>query len=476
MTDYCPECWVPLRADGTCGNKDCAAYQEAASGSPSAAAAPPPAAGLVVAPAPSNRDQLERLKALYTRRQSGEVDYEFVTICGFPTAGKTWLTPRIEDDLINRRAWSTDMDDRESPGSSMETLTGTKSMGQTQDLLIHSFAPANGQRGRAIKLIDVPGESMRRMMDSSDDAGLPAELLAALVVSDRIILTLPSDVCVIGTLIQADIAADPDVPARKARALEIEKRDEVGLETQRNELADALRQMRRQNEANTAQYSEKWQLFTEVSVALSEKRLIDQWTRLATFAKKIKRVMGRTAYIADTIGRDKFFDLPPERWLDGYSQQHDERPVPITRGSYAVLTKADRVLPLINDTDHCPEWDFLPERAANRDAMEQSGWRDALAPYLGDPRLLLSMIMPTLVSQLDGWLPNMRYDWASADWQGGDWSIELDETHPHRGIEPLTDWLCDGAPAITASPRAIASVSKLRLMIEGRHGGQRKSK
>jgi hypothetical protein len=368
------------------------------------------------------------------------------------------------------------MDDRESPGSSMETLTGTKSMGQTEDLLIHSLAPATGQRGRPIKLIDIPGEYFRRLIDSQDNAGLPAELLAALTISDRIILTLPSDVCVIGTLVRTDITADPDVAARRERVDEITSRDEAGLETQRTELAEALRRMRAQNAADSPLYAEKWAEFSDVSIALSEKRILDQWDRLATFAKKIKRVMGRTAYIAYTIGRDKFLDLPPERWLDGYSQQHDERPVPITRGSYAVLTKADRVLPLIKDTDHCPEWDFLPERAANRDAMEQSGWRDALAPYLGDPRLLLSMIMPTLVSQLDGWLPNMRYDWASADWQGGDWSIELDETHPHRGIEPLTDWLCDGAPAITASPRAIASVSKLRLMIEGRHGGQRKSK
>ena len=470
MSDICQDCAQPLNAAGYCPTVGCPGYLDPAQAQ-SAVGRP------VAAPVQSSQGdeaQLATLKALQDQRLRGENDFEFVTICGFPTAGKSWLTPRIEDVLTERRGWSADMDDSESPGSAMERKIGTKSMGQTRGLLIHSLDPGHGQQGTSIKLIDIPGERLRQLIESTDDAGLPASLLAALALADRIVLTLPSDVCIIGTLIHRDITSDPDLASRKRRVEEINQRDEAVLEGRRNDLADELRAMRDAGEAQTSAYAQLWAEFETVSVNLSEKRILDQWEKLALFARKIRRVMGRAAFIATRIGRDKFLDLPPERWLEGYSTQYDNRPVALTQGSYAVLTKADRVLPLLTDMDHCDEWDFLPERTANREAMEQSGWRDALAPYIGDPRLLCSIVMPELVSQLDGWFPNLRYDWASADWQGGDWSIELDITHPHKGIEPLCDWLVDGAPAITASPRSIASVAKLRRMIEGRHAGKKK--
>ena len=478
MTDTCEKCGLPLTDAGFCNDQSCEAFEGAMrpASSPSAAGMASNAAQPGSA-APSSADaysdaQLARLRDLHQRRARGELACEFITICGFPTAGKTWLTPRLKSDLIARRGWSYEADEREHAQTEREILAGIKSMGQTEDLLIHSLTPGRGLAGTSIKLIDIPGEYLRRLAEPGEDADLPLALLVALAISDRIILTLPSDVCVIGSLIHRAIAAETDPRRKKARSAEVLDRDTNRLAVDRQELAERLRDMRDAEQEQSTDYATAFATFKDVSIQLSQTLLAEQWTKLSRFATRIRRVIGRAAYLGHTVGRDKIFDLPPESWISATANLEDRDTIALTQGSYAVLTKADRVLPLLTERDYglnpCAEWDYLPERTENAAALADSGWRDQLAPHVGDPRLLLATIMPELVAQFDTWLPNMRYEWASADWQAGDWSIELDMDNQCVGITQLSDWLCDGAPAITASQRAVASVARLRTMIEGR--------
>lgn len=469
MTEKCQICGLPLNDQGLCTTPGCSA---AAAGQSAPRASTAPAAG--AAGAVDADAQLARLKTLYQRRQRKEMDCEFVTICGFPTAGKTWLTPRLEKDLINRRRWQAEMDEREADDSAANTIKGTKKMGGTGGLLIHHLEPPRGKKARAIILIDIPGERFTELIEGSQGADLPLPLLAALAISDRIVLTLPSDVCVIGSLLHRDIHAEPDQYKRDKRVAEILGRDTDKLEKDREDLAAQLRDWRAGEDlTDEEEYAAAYAQFTAISLALNERRLLDQWEKLTLFGTRIRRVFGRASYLAYEIGRDRFFDLPADQWLADYDQKFEKYPRALTSGSYAVLTKADRVLPVLSGRDFGfkpgIEWEHLPERAANCATLEASGWSDALAPYISDPRLMLSMIMDDLVSKLDGWLPNLRYEWASADWQASGWSVEMDMGNDCAGITQLTDWLCDGAPTSKATPAAVASVASLRALIEQRH-------
>ena len=278
--------------------------------------------------APSSADaysdaQLARLRDLHQRRARGELGCEFITICGFPTAGKTWLTPRLKSDLIARRGWSYEADEREHAQTEREILAGIKSMGQTEDLLIHSLTPGRGLAGTSIKLIDIPGEYLRRLAEPGEDADLPLALLVALAISDRIILTLPSDVCVIGSLIHRAIAAETDPRRKKARSAEVLDRDTNRLAVDRQELAERLRDMRDAEQEQSTDYATAFATFKDVSIQLSQTLLAEQWTKLSRFATRIRRVIGRAAYLGHTVGRDKIFDLPPESWISATANLED---------------------------------------------------------------------------------------------------------------------------------------------------------
>ncbi|HEX4847180.1 MAG TPA: hypothetical protein VFV30_03470, partial [Novosphingobium sp.] len=444
-----------------------------------------------------------------------------------------------------------------------------------------SLTPRGGS-GRTILLIDIPGEFLTSLVEGNNDTEIPLALVAALALSDRLILTLPSDVCVIGPLLQCEHreAGSPDERLERANAILAQKTDKmwderaalagrlkalraIGVETAQDmdrlsaagltgdtnkdhirqlaaahaagvESGEHLTRLFADRQAGTAsdedlqklaavqaagfvsgeqwtqlfaacqaggaskedvrrlavayaagvENGEQWTAlsaaFRDISISLSEKLIREQWVKLDVFRERVSNALGRAAHVVHKHGRNTFLDKPANTWLEGYSQAAAERLPPIHGGSLAVLTKADRVLPLLTDRDFGVkpgrDWPHLPERQANRDALQASGWRSALARHIGDPRLVLAMTLPKLVSQLDGWLPNMRYEWASAEWQASGWSVNMDLSHDHRGVRELAHWIARGGPDRTIAPAVLARIETMRAYLEGRESAGGKSR
>lgn len=488
MRETCPECGLPLNAEGVCENSACLASRvgagSARGGSTGTAPASRAGSGSAQDSGGSSREDFDaaitKLRDEVPKLKQAGVETEIITFCGFPTAGKSWLSFRLMEEFSDLSLGYKVGKDRDTPEpSEAQRMAGIVEIGGTKQMLVHSLTPRDGS-GRTILLIDIPGEFLTSLVEGNNDAEIPLALVAALALSDRLILTLPSDVCVIGPLLHCEHrdAGSADERLARANAILAQKTDKMWDE--RAALASRIKAMREAGQEGSEEYARVFGEFREISINLSEKLIREQWVKLDVFRERVSNALGRAAHVVHKHGRNAFLDKPANTWLDGYSQAAAERLPPIHGGSLAVLTKADRVLPLLTDRDFKVkpgrDWPHLPERQANRDALQASGWRSALARHIGDPRLVLAMTLPKLVSQLDGWLPNMRYEWASAEWQASGWSVNMDLSHDHKGVRELAHWIARGGPDRTIAPAVMARIEAMRAKLEGRRSAGGKSR
>lgn len=406
---------------------------------------------------------------------------EIVTLCGFPTAGKSWTAERMIATL-EERVWHVTRDPRSPEPSTRGLMTGTLILGQTFDLLVHSVGQPDGSR--PIDLIDVPGEFFREAIRKAEDdatgiVNIPYSLIAAIALSDKVIFALPADAIVFGTLISAELRSIGNARRKNQAADTIEERDLEALGLQRERLVLQMEALEDKEEQNSAGYRELKKSFETVSKDLFETQMYSQEVNNRLFTLFMERVLGRAAYLVHRLGREKLFETPPERWFDGFDGIVARDLPRLNVYCMAALTKADRVLPLCTDKyaglPYCHDWERLPERQHFLDRMDKAGWTAQLRSLLRDPRMLMARISPALVTKFDRWMQVTQYEWVSADWQGDGWSNVFDTAHDHAGIAQLVDWLT--MPARRPDPRdpILRELDRLRAMAEGRKYKEREA-
>ncbi|MEW4449079.1 hypothetical protein [Qipengyuania sp. JC766] len=459
MSDTCDGCGEPL-TDGRCTNPECLHF------------VPLEEARSTATGTRFEDDDLERIYRRWSAWKRNPDQVEFVTVFGFPTAGKTWLTARLLEKLPER-GWDRTIDPILGSANLYDYITAYRSIGQTRNLLVHAVVPQGSGDEKHIELVDIPGEFVRRLVEEPR-AAPPLSLIAALAMSDRVIIAVPSDVCVLGSLVAAGIQDNPKGRDRQSIVEEIERRDDLDLDRRRAELAERIAELRKGDALEGEEYSAAWKEYEDVSVQLVEKIVLYEHARLLQFADRMNDVFGQVAHVLDRFGRDGLFDekTDPDTWLRDFDPLDALKLPPISSTSFAALTKADRVVPLLTDAlgglPQCEEWRDLPERKVFYDRLCEAGWNDTLGARVGDPRLVVSLLNPKLLNRFDRWLPRMQYEWASADWESGDWAIEMDMSHPDAGVDRLCDWLL-GDQSIPKAPWAIHDqLARIRAGIEGR--------
>jgi len=420
-------------------------------------------------------EDLQNVRRVWdARHKAGGAVAEIVTLCGFPTAGKSWTAERMIAEL-ERRSWHVARDPRSPEPDMRGNMIDTMVLGQTTNLLVHAIGRGDGSR--PIELIDLPGEFFRKALLNADEraselADIPYSLIAAIALSDKVIFALPADAIVFGTLISAELKAITNSSDRNEAAEEIESRDMDGLLGEREALLAQMKAMQKQGTRQTADYKQAELRFGVISRQLFESQMYLQEAKNRQFTRFMERVLGRAAFLVHRLGRDRLFETPPERWFDGFGSV-EARDLPrLNVFCMAALTKADRVLPLCSEKygglPYCADWESLPERHDFLARLQAAGWIEPLRALLRDPRMLMARISPTLVAKFDRWMQVTRFEWVSADWQGDGWSTIYDKSHSHAGIVQLVDWLTMRQRRPNPADPVLRQLDRLRAKAEGR--------
>ena len=407
-----------------------------------------------------------------SRRKANGATTEIVTLCGFPTAGKSWTAERIIAEM-EERVWHVARDPRSPKPSTRGLMIGTLILGQTFELLVHSIGKADGSR--PIDLIDVPGEFFRNAIpqdDADSIVNIPYSLIAAIALSDKVIFALPADAIVFGTLISSELRSIGNARRKNSAADKIEQRDLEELGTRREQLVLQMEALEEEGKHNSPEYSKLKEQLVTVSQDLFETQMYSQEANNRLFTLFMERVLGRAAFLVHALTREKLFDTPPERWFDEFDGVAARDLPKLNVFCMAALTKADRVLPLCTDTygslAYCNDWERLPERQHFLDRLNKAGWTRTLRSLLRDPRMLMARMSPNLVSKFDRWMQVTQYEWVSADWQGDGWSNVFDKSHDHAGIVQLVNWLTMSARRPDPRDPILRDLDRLRAGAEGR--------
>lgn len=393
---------------------------------------PPPTSAEPLSP--EDADILAQLSDL---KRNGEFT---ILLLGFFAGGKTWFLNRVKHEL-GKSGYDV------SPHPPRDKTP----VGMTRTAQIYHIRRRRSGQVETSAIVDIPGERLRDLVEKNF-SGIRS-VLAAMDMCDALIVALPAD----EVLLSADVAAAADRLGGADKVLVDRCRDDpvlAPLAARASELVAEAGSVEAAL-ARVASMSETDQdalkLLEGVNRLVIADRDLDEFTHDVCFMTGLMSKLRQAGNLSDPRFNFRQIDPAAVNLHIGSAEY-----VPFSRPTYVAMTKAD----LISHPD--------PLLAA---LIRHSRVPDISTRFNADPMDTLYEVRPSLAAKFREWLPNVKFDFATAFHEHDPTDMRINYAADHFGIGAVFRWITSargwdrrGAGAQRAEARA----ARLREARDGR--------